>query len=159
MRKLVVVTAVAGSLILAGSAPAVAPSQKTSFQGTTSEPKINGFRATVTFKTGIGGTTMRNFVFQTLGCFGTGAFPVGVDPYAETSWRVASVPVTKTGAFSAKVVPTTTTPDAGTMTATISGTFSASKKASGKIVFFQDQSGGECGPQTVRFTAAAGTAA
>jgi hypothetical protein len=153
MRTLVAVTAIAATLTLAGSAPATLPGQKASFSGVTSERAINGFRATVTFKIGIGGRTVRSFVFQTLGCFGTGAFPVGVDPYAETSWRVNSMPVSATGVFSAKVTPTTTTPGAGKMAATISGTFNTARKVTGKFVFSQAQNGGECGPQTVRFTA------
>ena len=115
-----------------GCGPRGVPGQKASFTGVTSERPINGFRATVTFKIGLGGRTVRSFVFQTLGCFGTGAFPVGVDPYAETSWHVTSIPIGATGVFAAKVVPTTTTPDAGKMTATISGTFTARARSPGR---------------------------
>ena len=45
---------------------------------------------------------LRNFVFETLGCFGSGAFPVGVDPYFESPWRVKAIPVNKKGVYSAK---------------------------------------------------------
>jgi hypothetical protein len=153
MRTLVVVTAIAATLVPAGSALAALPGSKASFSGVTSERPINGFRATITFKTSVGGRTMRSLVFQTLGCFGNGAFPVGVDPYAESAWHVVSIPVSATGVFSAKVSPTTTTPNAGKMTGTISGTFTTARAVTGKFVFSQVQSGADCGPKTVRFTA------
>jgi hypothetical protein len=157
MRTLVVVTTIVASLVLAASALAVLPAARTKFAGTTSERPINGFRATVTFAAGPGGRTIRNFVFQTLGCFGTGAFPAGTDPYAEEPWRVASIPVDAKGAFSAAVKPVGSGIDAGKMTAKISGSFTGATKVAGKITFSQVQSGSDCGPQTVKFAAAAGT--
>jgi len=119
MRKLVAITVSATSLVLAASAPAVLPTPSKKFEGVTSEHGINGFKPTVTFKTSTGGRALRNFVFQTVGCFGHGAFPVGVDPFADTLWRVASIPVGATGVVSAKLSPRPTRSDAGTMAMTI----------------------------------------
>jgi len=153
MRRLFVITAMAGSLVLAASALAVLPTQRSKFNGVTSEHAINGYKPTVTFTAPAGGRTLRNFVFETLGCFGTGRFPVGVDPFAEAPWRVAKIPVDKTGVYSAKVKATSTALDAGKLTATISGSFTSASKVTGKITFWQVQSGAECGPQTVKFTA------
>jgi hypothetical protein len=153
MRKFVVVTAIIGGLVCAAAALAVLPVSSKSFTGVTSERPINGFRASVTFKTSVGGRTVRNFVFETLGCFGHGAFPLGVDPFAETVWRVKTIQVSPKGDLSAKVTPRTTTLDAGTMTATISGKFSSPTRLEGKVTFSQEQSGAECGPETVKFAA------
>ena len=153
MRRLLVTTAIAGGLVVTASALAVLPTQRAKFSGVTSERPINGFRPTVTFTAPAGGRTLKNFVFQTLGCFGSGQFPVGVDPFFQSQWRVASIPVDTTGVYSAKVNATSPAPDAGRLTATISGSFKTATRAVGKITFSQVQSGAECGPQTVKFTA------
>jgi hypothetical protein len=153
MRRLIVTTALVGSLVLAASALAALPAKRSIFKGVTSEHKVNGYKPTVQFTVPAGGRFLRNFVFQTLGCFGSGAFPVGVDPFIETPWRVKSVPVGKTGAYSATVKATSPTPDSGNLTATISGSFRGAKKVVGKIAFSQVQSGAECGPRTVKFIA------
>ncbi len=153
MRKFVVVTAIIGSLTFAAAALAVLPAASKSFAGVTSERPINGFRATVTFKTSPGGRTVRNFTFQTLGCFGHGQFPVGTDPYAETLWRIKTMPVGPKGDLSAKVLPTTTVPDSGTMSATVSGSFVSPSRFEGKVVLSQVLGGADCGPRTVKFAA------
>ena len=137
MRRLIVTTALAGSLVLA---PRRSPSSRPSaskFYGVTSEHAVNGYKPTVTFTAPAGGRTLTNFVFQTLGCFGTGQFPVGVDPFAAAPWRVAKIPVAKTGVYSAKVNATSTALDAGTLTATISGSFTSATEVTGKITFSQ----------------------
>lgn len=153
MRTLIVTAATAGSLVLAASALAVLPTQKAKFYGVTSEHAVNGYKAGVTFTAPAGGRTLNGFVFETLGCFGTGTFPVGVDPFAASPWRVAKIPVGKTGVYSAKVNATSTALNAGKLTATISGSFTSTKTMTGKITFSQDQLGATCGPQTVKFTA------
>jgi hypothetical protein len=162
MRRLMTATTIAASLVFAASAVAsalaVLPTQRSKFSGVTSEHAVNGYKGTVTFVTPAGGRTLKNFVFETLGCFGSGQFPVGVDPFAEMPWRVASIPVETTGVYlAAKVKATSTALDAGTMIATISGSFTSPQKVTGKITFSQDQQGATCGPRTLKFTAAVGT--
>jgi hypothetical protein len=153
MRILVAVTAALGGLAATGAASAVLPVGSKSFKGVTSERGINGFRADITFRTAPGSRSIRNFVFETIGCFGHGAFPVGVDPFADTVWRIATIPVSAKGILSAQVRPKTTRPDSGTMTATITGSFSSPTRLVGKVTFSQVQNGAECGPQTVKFAA------
>jgi hypothetical protein len=154
MRNLIVTTAIAAGLIIAVSATAaVLPTQRAKFSGITSEHANNGYKPTVTFSTPAGGRTLRNFVFQTLGCFGSGRFPVGVDPFAISPWRVASIPVAANGVYSAKVKAIQLGQDAGELTATISGSFTSPQRVVGKIVFSQAHNGAECGPQTVKFAA------
>src|SRR3954447_2358739 len=155
MRRAIVGTAVAVSLVVAASAVASLPTKRTKFNGVTSEHAINGYHATVAFTAPAGGRTLGNFVFETVGCFGSGQFPVGVDPYIENPWRVTKIPVGGTGAYSAKVKPVGSSTDAGTMTATITGTLSATS-AAGKITFSQVQGAADCGPRTVKFTATTG---
>jgi hypothetical protein len=157
MRTIVAMTALAAVLAVSAVAGAAVPVAKKTFKGTTSEHAINGFKPAITFRTGAGGHSMRSFVFETLGCFGTGAFPVGVDPFVESPWRIASIAVGKTGAFNlAKVRATSTAPDAGSMTATVTGSFTSTTKVAGKITFNQSQDGANCGPQTVKFAATLG---
>lgn len=156
MRRLIVSSAVAASLVLTASTFAALPSQKAKFNGVTNEHPINGYKATVTFTSPAGGRFLKNFVFQTLGCFGVGSFPVGVDPFIEMPWRVASIPVSTTGSYTLKASPTSTAPDAGKMVATISGSFTSASTITGKITFSQAQSGATCGPKTVKFTASTG---
>jgi hypothetical protein len=157
LRTIVASTALAAVLALTASALGALPAQKKSFRGSTSELAINGFKPSVTFRTGIGGLSMKSFVFETLGCFGAGSFPVGVDPFVESPWRIASIPVAKTGTFNlVKTRATSPVSDAGTMTATVTGSFATTTKVTGKIVFSQVQDGAECGPQTVKFAATLG---
>jgi hypothetical protein len=155
MRRAVVGTAVVVSLVMAAPATAVLPAKRSKFNGVTSEHAINGYRPTVTFTTPAGGRTLNNFVFETLGCFGSGQFAVGVDPFIENPWRVTKIAVGATGAYSVKVKPVGSSADAGTMTATITGSLNATT-AAGKITFSQVQSGSDCGPRTVKFTATTG---
>ena len=57
--------------------------QKGAFAGKTSLRPINGFTDLVTFNACPRGKTLKKFTFGTLGCFGSGAFPVGTDPYGD----------------------------------------------------------------------------
>jgi len=157
MRTTVVLIALTAALAVAASALAAAPVARKIFKGTTSEHAVNGFKPSVSFKTGATGLAMNSFVFETLGCFGTGAFPVGVDPFVESPWRIASIPVGKTGTFSVpQARVTSTAPDAGRMTASITGSFTSPTRGTGKIVFSQTQDGATCGPQTLKFAATLG---
>src|SRR5262249_1637097 len=103
MRKLIVTTATLGTLVFAASALAILPSQRSVFGGYTSEHAVNGFRPTLQFTAQAGGRTLTNIVFETLGCFGAGQFPVGVDPFAETPWRLPKLTVPATGVVTTKV--------------------------------------------------------
>ena len=96
MRRLIVTTSAAAALVFAASALAVLPSQRSVFKGVTSEHAVNGFKPTIQFVAQPGGK-LTNFVFQTLGCFGSGQFPVGVDPFAEMPWRLPKITVPATG--------------------------------------------------------------
>jgi hypothetical protein len=153
LMRTAIVTAAMATAMLAASTHAVGATKPSVFMGVTSERPINGYKATVRFTAPSGRRVMRNFVFETLGCFGSGAFAVGVDPYFESPWRVKAIPVNKKGVYSASVKATSPAADAGTLTATIKGSFRGARKAIGKITFSQEQSGAECGPQTIKFTA------
>jgi hypothetical protein len=145
------------ALVLAASAvastSAVLPTQRSKFAGVTSEHKVNGYKPTINFTTPAGGRSLKGFVFQTLGCFGIGQFPVGVDPFAQTQWHFGPIPVGANGTYSVKGKATTPIPDAGTMNVAISGSFTNAQTVTGKITFSQDQEGATCGPRTLTFTA------
>jgi hypothetical protein len=157
MRRLIVTTGLVATLAFATSALAVLPSQRAVFNGITSEHAVNGYKPTVKFTVVNGGRTLKFFVFQTLGCFGHGQFPVGVDPFIESPWRLPAIPVAKTGTYSAKVKGTSTNAEAGTLFATVTGSFTSTSKATGKITFTQDDGLSDCGPRTVKFTASSST--
>ena len=157
MRRLIVTTGLVAMLAFAASALAVVPSQRAVFKGITSEHGVNGYKPTVQFTVVNGGRTLKFFVFQTLGCFGHGQFPVGVDPFIEFPWKLPAIPVSKTGTYSAKVKGTSTNAEAGTLFATVTGSFTSTSKATGKITFTQDDGLADCGPKTVKFTVTAGT--
>ena len=149
MRRLIVTTSVI-ALTFVGSALAVLPSQRSVFKGVTSEHAVNGYKPTIQFVAQPGGR-LTNFVFQTLGCFGAGQFPVGVDPFAETPWRLPKLTVPATGTLNMKVNAISNALDAGKMTVTVTATFTSASKMTGKITYSQDQSGATCGPRTVKF--------
>jgi hypothetical protein len=150
MRKLIVTTAAVSVLVFAASAYAVIPTQRTVFRGVTSEHAVNGYKPTIQFVAQPGGR-LTNIVFQTLGCFGAGQFAVGVDPFAESPWKLPKLTVPKTGTVTAKVAAKSNALDSGKMTVTFTGTFTSASKMTGKITFSQDQSGATCGPKTVKF--------
>ena len=56
MRRLIVGTAVAVSLVMAASAMAILPAKRSKFNGVTSEHAINGYRPTVSFTAPAGGS-------------------------------------------------------------------------------------------------------
>jgi hypothetical protein len=150
MRKLIVTTAAATMLLCATSALAVLPTQRSVFKGVTSEHAVNGYKPTIQFVAQPGGR-LTNVVFQTLGCFGSGQFPVGVDPFAESPWKLPKLTVPATGTVTAKVAAKSNALDSGKMTVTFTGTFTSASKMTGKLTFTQDQSGATCGPKTVKF--------
>jgi hypothetical protein len=158
MRKLAITLAVSITLGLAATAGAALPS-KGEFTGTTSLHAINGFPDLVTFVSQSGGRTLKKFQFGTLGCFGTGAYPVGVDPYGDptATATVSKVLVSKTGTFLLTAKPAIPGADGTVTTATIKGTFTKSNAVSGTISISQVENGDKCGPRTMKFTAVPGT--
>jgi hypothetical protein len=100
MRKLVITLAALSTLALAAVAGAALPTTG-AFAGTTSLRPINGFNDVITFNAASTGKTLRKFQFGTLGCFGTGAFPIGTDPYGAPEARatIKSVIVAQNGSF------------------------------------------------------------
>ena len=82
MNRLAITLAVSTTLGLAAAAGAALPVNG-AFAGKTSLRPINGFSDIITFTSAKNGAVLKKFVFGTLGCFGTSAYPVGVDPYGE----------------------------------------------------------------------------
>jgi hypothetical protein len=160
MRKLAITLAVSTTFVLAATAFAALPTSG-AFAGKTSLHPINGFPDLVTFASTNGGRALKKFTFQTLGCFGTGPIPVGVNPYGQPDsiGVMPTVPVTATGTFqytaTAKFNPTVTT----ITTATIKGAFLTPKFLTGTITITQTLGGDKCGPSTMKFTAVPGTPA
>ncbi|HEY4346126.1 MAG TPA: hypothetical protein VGM80_00940 [Gaiellaceae bacterium] len=157
MRRLAITLAVITTLGLAATALAALPA-KGPFAGKTSLHPINGFPDLVTFRTSAKGLALTKFQFGTLGCFGTGSFPVGTDPYGDPTAvaTIKSIPVTTKGTFLFTAKPVL--PDAGaTITTTvIKGTFSSTKSVSGTIAVTQTDNGDKC-TSTMKFTAVPGT--
>jgi len=157
MRKVAITLAVMFTFVLSAVAGAVVP-QHGAFAGTTSLRPINGFDDIVTFNTSATGKTLKKFQFGTLGCFGTGAFPVGVDPYGEPEAiaTIKSIAVLPNGTFTAtskQMLPGSTT----MTTAIVQGKFTTSSKLSGTISISQSSNGDVCGPTKMKFNAQPGT--
>ena len=159
MRKLAITLAVLSTLGLSAVAGAVLPSHG-AFAGTTSLRPVNGFDDIVTFNATTTGMTLKKFMFGTLGCFGTGAFPVGVDPYGapEATATIKSITVLPNGTFTATSKQSLPGAVNNTMTtAVIQGKFTSSSKVSGTISISQSSNGDVCGPTKMKFTAQPGT--
>jgi hypothetical protein len=159
MRKLAITLAVLSTLGFSAVAGAVLP-QHGAFAGTTALRPINGFDDIVTFSSSATGKTLKKFQFGTLGCFGTGAFPVGVDPYGapEATATIKSITVLPNGTFTATSKQALPGAVNNTMTtAVIQGKFTSSSKVSGTISISQSSNGDVCGPTKMKFTAQPGT--
>jgi hypothetical protein len=159
MNRLAITLAVSTTLALAAAAGAALPVNG-AFAGKTSLRPINGFSDIVTFTSAKNGAVLKKFVFGTLGCFGTSAYPVGVDPYGEpenTATVKLSIPVTTKGTFLLTTKPTLPDPEGIVTTAVIQGTIVNSKSVAGTIAISQKQNGDTCGPSKMKFTAVPGT--
>jgi hypothetical protein len=158
MRKLAITLAVSTTLGLAGVAIAAIPTSGP-FAGKTSLRSVNGFPDIVTFVAAKTGKSLIRFKFGTLGCFGTGAFPVGVDPYgmAASVGTVTSIPLSATGTFAITVKPKFAETDGVITSATIKGSVVSASSIKGTITISQNSSGDKCGPSTMKFTAVPGT--
>ena len=109
------------------------------FAGTTSLHSINGFADIVSFNSSGGGRILRKFTFSTLGCFGSGAFPVGTDPYGDPTNTavIRSIAVKPTGTFILTTKPTLPEAEGTVTTAVIQGAFASTKSVSGTITISQ----------------------
>jgi len=161
-RRLMIAVGVA---LLTAAAVAIAahPKKGAHFAGTSSEPVIMGFKAPVTFAVSSNGKTATNFRYSTLGCFGAGGFPPGVNPYTQANAviKIGAVTISTSGRFArtgAVSVYHSTFGITTTTTTKLSGTFTGPKASHGKITFSQKDTGrytGTCGPATISFTAKA----
>jgi hypothetical protein len=157
MRKLTITLAVMSTLAFAALAGASLPSHG-AFAGKTSLRPINGFSDLVTFSASPTGKALRKFQFGTLGCFGTGAFPVGVDPYGDPTAiaTIKTIAVLPNGSFT--VTTKQTLPGSTIMTtAIVQGKFTTSKAVNGTIAVSQSNQGDTCGPTKMKFSAQPGT--
>jgi hypothetical protein len=159
MRKLAITLAALSTLAVAAVAGAALPTHG-AFAGTTSLRPINGFSDIVTFNAALTGKTLKKFQFGTLGCFGTGAFPVGTDPYGqpEALATIKSITIGTNGTFtvtSKQMLPGA--PNNTMTTAVVTGTFTTPTKLSGTIQISQSSNGDVCGPTKMKFTAQPGT--
>jgi hypothetical protein len=157
MRKLALTVAISLTLFVAGAEGAALPVSG-AFAGTTSAHAMGGFKDLVTF-TASGGRTLKQFQFGTLGCLGTGTFPVGVDPYAQafTLGTVPKVPVSAKGTIELTAKASFSETYNTVTTVTITGTFSSSRSVSGTIVVVQSQNGSTCKAAPLKFSAVPGT--
>jgi hypothetical protein len=154
MRKLIF--AITTTLLAAtcATAAAVMPNVGVRFTGPTNAKVVNGFGDTVTFLTGR--TTLRRFSFGTLGCFGYGTFPTGVDPYGISIAQLTkSVPISAKGAFKITSASATYSGDnSTTLKVSVIGQFSTATSVKGTISLVETgPNGGSCGPVKMTFTA------
>ena len=160
MRKVIIALALATALVAVAAASAALPHAGTRFNGTTSAKSVNGFGDDMTFLAGA--RSLKAFSFGTLGCFGYGSFPVGVDPYADSLAQFrTSIPVTAKGTFAVKsVVVSWNGGDAGTkLKVSVTGAFTSATSVKGTIAVVETAAnGGSCGPSKMTFTAAPGKA-
>ena len=119
---------------------------------------VNGFGNTVTFLAG--SRSLKRFSFGTLGCFGYGTFPVGVDPYSTSLAQLPkAVPVTAKGTFAVTASPASWSGGDSSLKlkVTINGSFTSATAATGTIAISETGgNGGSCGPVKMTFTAQLG---
>jgi hypothetical protein len=158
VRKLIIALVSTTTLIAVAAAAAALPRSGARYTGPTNSKVVNGFGNTVTFLAGA--KSLKRFSFGTLGCFGYGTFPVGVDPYATSLAQVPkAVPVTAKGTFSIKGTPVSWSggDEALKLKVTITGSFSSATSASGTILVSESNgNGGSCGPVKMTFVAKVG---
>jgi hypothetical protein len=154
VRKLIIALALTTTLATVAAATAALPRAGARYTGPTNSKMVNGFGNSVTFLAG--SRTLKRFSFGTLGCFGYGTFPVGVDPYSTSLAQVQKlIPVTAKGTFSLTSTPATWSGgDAAThIKVAVTGTFTSATAASGTIwVTETGANGGSCGPVKMTFT-------
>jgi hypothetical protein len=158
VRKLTIALALT-TLVTASASAAVAalPRAGVRFTGPTSAKVVNGFGDTVTFVAGA--KSLKGFSFGTLGCFGYGTFPTGVDPYATSLAQLTAVPMNAKGTFSVTSARASYNggDTATKLLVTVTGRFSSPGMAKGTISIMETgRNGGSCGPVKMTFTARPG---
>lgn len=158
MRKLIIALALTTTLATVAAATAALPRPGARYTGPTNSKMVNGFGNSVTFLAG--SRSLKRFSFGTLGCFGYGTFPVGVDPYATSLAQLPKlIPVTAKGTFT---IPATAASWSGGDPSThlkvsVTGSFTSATVASGTILVTETgANGGSCGPVKMTFTAKLG---
>ena len=157
MRKLMTALVLTMTLGAVAAAAAALPHAGARYTGPTNSKVVNGFGNTVTFLAGA--RSLKRFSFGTLGCFGYGTFPVGVDPYSTSLAQLPkAVPVTAKGTFVVTSTPATWSGgDADTkLKVSIIGTFSSATAAKGTISVTETGANGSCGPVKMTFVAKVG---
>jgi hypothetical protein len=159
VRKLIIALALTTALAGAAVSSGAVPRAGVRFTGTTSAKEVNGFGDSITFLTGA--KSLKSLSFGTLGCFGYGSFPVGVDAYAISLAQLrASVLFTAKGTFDAKnLQPSWNGGDPGTkLFVNLTGAFTSPTAISGTITYSEKTSnGGTCGPSKMKFSAKPGS--
>jgi len=158
VRKLIIALVLTTTLSAVTAATGALPRAGARYTGPTSSKVVNGFGNSVTFLAGA--KSLRRFSFGTLGCFGYGTFPVGVDPYSTSIAQLPkAVPVTAKGAFSVtSEAANWNGGDSGMkLKVTLTGTFSSTTAAKGTILVSESNgNGGTCGPLKMTFVAKVG---
>jgi hypothetical protein len=150
------------TLAFAASALAAHPKAGRKYSGTTSEQKVEGFSAPVTFSVSSDATKLLHFSYGSLGCVGAGGFRPGVNPFTGSALdHVATIDVAANGQFAIANAKSTLKFKGGALgklvtTAAVTGKFTSAKQASGQITFSQDeiivhQKPLPCGPVTIKF--------
>jgi hypothetical protein len=155
VRKLIIALVSTTTAIAVGAAAAALPRAGARYTGPTNSKMVNGFGNEVTFLAGT--KSLKRFSFGTLGCFGYGTFPVGVDPYSTSLAQLPNpVPVTAKGTFAITSSPASWNGgDPGTkLKVTVSGLFTSATAAKGTISITETAgNGGSCGPIKMTFVA------
>ena len=88
--------------MLAATALAAHPKPGKRYAGTiTNVEKIEGFSAPVSFKVSSAATQLLSFTYGTTGCFGSGGFRTGVNPYTASDLiKVGAITLAHNGRFS-----------------------------------------------------------
>ena len=157
MRKLMIALALTMTLGVVAAASAALPHAGARYTGPTNSKVVNGFGNTVTFLAGA--RSLKRFSFGTLGCFGYGTFPVGVDPYSTSLAQLPkSVPVTTKGTFAITSTPANWSGgDASTkLKVSVVGAFSSATAAKGTISVTEVGANGSCGPVKMTFAVKVG---
>jgi hypothetical protein len=155
------------SLGLSASALAAHPKTGKRYSGFSSEPKLLGFGAPLSFRVSADGTKLLNFTYTSLGCFGAGGFKPGVSPFKSpyAIQKLGTVAVAKNGHFSVKNAKGSYTFPGGRSkiitTTTVTGQFKTARTATGTVTFtqqsrFSHSKPGSCGPADFTFSAKAG---
>ena len=157
MRKLIIALALTTTLATVAAATGALPRLGARYTGPTNSKMVNGFGNSVTFLAG--SRTLKRFSFGTLGCFGYGTFPVGVDPYSTSLAQLPkSVPVTAKGTFAITSTPANWSggDTATKLKVSVIGAFSSATAAKGTISITETGANGSCGPVKMTFVAKLG---